>query len=265
MRRINNLAIVFLVLLSACNNKQKDDEQNNVEITSEVIEGVVLSKADKVINATIKAHGGELYKTANFSFVFRGKQYHFENDKENYKYTVEFKNKDTVVKDIVTNGKFERYKNEVLQNTNEKDVKKYTEALNSVIYFATLPYKLNDVSVNKKYIEEMTIRNQEYHVVEVTFNQEGGGEDFDDEFHYWINKKTNKIDYLAYIYKVNDGGIRFREAYNTRVVDGVTFQDYINYEAPINMPLKDLPKLFEAKKLKEVSRIETEHVINKTK
>jgi hypothetical protein len=265
MKKINNLAIVFLVLLSACNNKQKDDEQNNVETTSEVIEEVVLSKADEVINATIKAHGGELYKTANFSFVFRSKQYHFENNNENYKYTVEFKNKDTIVKDIVTNGKFERYKNEVLQNTNEKDVKKYTEALNSVIYFATLPYKLNDASVNKKYIEETTIRNQEYHVVEVTFNQEGGGEDFDDEFHYWINKKTNKIDYLAYNYKVNDGGVRFREAYNTRVVDGVTFQDYINYEAPINTALKDLPKLLEAKKLKEVSRIETEHVINKTK
>lgn len=265
MRKIYNLALVFLVLLSACNNKQKEQEQNTNQKTSEVIEEVVLSKADEVINSAIKAHGGELYKTANFSFVFRGKQYHFENDKEKYKYTVEFKDKDTMVKDILTNGKFERYKNEVLQNTNEKDVKKYSEALNSVIYFASLPYKLNDASVNKKYIEETIIRNQEYHVVEVTFNEEGGGEDFEDEFHYWINKKTNKMDFLAYNYKVNDGGVRFREAYNTRIVNGITFQDYINYEAPINTALKDLPKLLETKKLKEVSRIETEHIIDKTK
>jgi hypothetical protein len=39
--------------------------------------------------------------------------------------------------------------------------------------------------------------------------------------------------------------VRFRTAFNTRVIDGLTFQDYINYEAPIGTPLKDLPKLYE--------------------
>jgi hypothetical protein len=30
---------------------------------------------------------------------------------------------------------------------------------------------------------------------------QNGGADFDDEFHYWINKQTHKIDYLAYNYE----------------------------------------------------------------
>jgi hypothetical protein len=57
-------------------------------------------------------------------------------------------------------------------------------------------------------------------------------EKIDDELHYWINKDTHKIDYLAYSCQVNDGGVRFRSAFNTRVA-GVTFQDYINYEAQL--------------------------------
>jgi hypothetical protein len=79
-----------------------------------------------------------------------------------------------------------------------------------VIYFATLPYKLQDASVNRKFIEE-TIKDKQYDVVGVTLVR-SGGKDFDDEFHYWINKQTHKVDYLAYSYRTNDGGVRFRTA-----------------------------------------------------
>jgi hypothetical protein len=78
-----------------------------------------------------------------------------------------------------------------------------------VIYFATLPYKLQDASVNR-FIEETTIKDKQYDVVGVTFGQDGGGKDFDDEFHYWINKQTHKVDYLAYSYRTNDGALQNR-------------------------------------------------------
>jgi hypothetical protein len=147
----------------------------------------------------------------------------------------------------------------------EKDIEKYTGALNSVIYFATLPHKLKDDAVHKKYIEEITINGSNYDVIEITFSQEGGGEDFDDEYYYWINQDTRKIEYLAYNYQVNGGGVRFRQAFNTRVVEGITFQDYINYKAPVKTPLKELPVLFEQGKLKELSKIITENIVNNTK
>jgi hypothetical protein len=137
--------------------------------------------------------------------------------------------------------------------------------LNSVIYFATLPYKLQDASVHKNFIEETTIKEKQYAIVGVTFGQAGGGKDFDDEFHYWINKETHKIDYLAYNYRTHDDGVRFRAAFNTRVIDGLTFQDYINYEAPWGTALKDSPKLDEQGRLKELSQILTENVVNNNK
>lgn len=255
---------IFMIILSSCLNKKVDkiDNLDQINHVESAVKSEILTKGDSIIQKVIEAHGGELFENANYTFTFRGKTYQFQNDKKNYIYSVETKRNDSIIKDVLTNENFKRYINNVLQKLNDEEVKKYSEAINSVIYFATLPYKLNDASVNKKFIEERTIKNKKYDVIEVTFNPEGGGKDHEDEFYYWINKQTNKIDYIAYNYKVNEGGVRFREAFNTRVVDGITFQDYVNYEAPLGTPLKQLPVLFQEDKLKELSKILTEDVTN---
>ena len=254
---------VLAALLLSCNNKNGDKKVaiENDSIATEK----QLSKADSLVNEAIIAHGGDLYNKADYSFVFRGTKYRFKNDGNSFTYSSEVQKNDFLIKDVLIDDTLKRYINNNLQSLNKEDVAKYSEALNSVIYFATLPYKLQDTSVNKKFIEEITIKEKQYDVVGVTFGKDGGGKDFDDEFHYWINKQTRKIDYLAYGYHTNDGGIRFRSAFNTRVIDGLTFQDYINYEAPLGTPLKDLPKLYEQGKLKELSQILTEDIINNNK
>jgi len=161
---------------------------------------------------------------------------------------------------VLTNNSFIRTINgkEVVLTKEEEST--FSNALNSVVYFALLPYKLNDASVHTKYVEETTIKGSIYDVVAVTFAKEGGGEDHDDEYQYWINKKDNKIDYFAYNYRVNGGGVRFRSAYNKRVIDGITFQDYTNWEVAFKTPLKDIPALYKKGELKEVSKIVLEEV-----
>jgi hypothetical protein len=57
--------------------------------------------------------------------------------------------------------------------------------------------------------------------------------------------------------------VRFRTAFNTRVIDGLTFQDYINYEAPIGT--FEFTETIRTGKLKELSKILTEDVINNNK
>lgn len=261
-KSILTLCVLAAVVLS-CNKKKDSQDKNIKNDTIAVVKP--LSKADSIVNQAIVAHGGELYSKANYSFVFRDKKYRFKNDGSNFEYSSEVQKGDSLIKDVMINNEFKRYINTKQQTLSKEDAGKYGESLNSVIYFATLPHKLQDASVNKKFIEETTIKGKQYDVIEVTFGQDGGGKDFDDQFHYWINKQTHKIDYLAYNYLTNDGGVRFRAALNTRVVDGITFQDYINYEAPIKTPLKDLPALYEQGKLKEASEILTENVINNSK
>jgi hypothetical protein len=254
---------ILATLLLSCNKKRDTNEAGIKNDTTAT--GKQLSKADSIVDRAIEAHGGKLYDNADYSFVFRGTKYRFQNNETTYAYSSEIQKGDSLIKNVMTPDKFERSINSNLQALNKEKTSQYSEALNSVIYFAMLPYKLQDASVNRKFIEETTIKDKQYDVVGVTFGQDGGGRDFDDEFHYWINKQTHKIDYIAYNYRTNNGGVRFRTAFNTRVIDGITFQDYINYEAPLETPLKDLPILYEQGKLKEVSQILTETIINNSK
>ena len=167
-----------------------------------------------------------------------------------------------VTVDSLTNIGFTRHLNNQAVNVPDSMAVKYSASVNSVHYFSVLPYGLNDAAVNKQLMNDVLVKNKMYSTVKVTFAQDGGGEDFEDVFMYWVNKETSKIDYLAYSYNEDDGkGIRLREAYNERYVDGVRFVDYKNYK-PIDasISLTDLPLLFEKEKQKLLSKIELENI-----
>ena len=220
------------------------------------------TKAAQILDRTIQAHGGNAYKKAHYQFVFREKNYTFKNDDHSFEYIRSFEDNGERIQDILNNNGFKRTINGKKISLSDKDIAKYTEAVNSVIYFATLPYKLQDPAVNLAHKGTTTIKGKSYDILSIHFEEENGGVDHDDEFHYWINQTTNRIDYLAYNYQTNNGGVRFRSAYNTRVVDGIVFQDYINFKAPVGTPLVDLPALLGKETLKELSLIETEAVVN---
>ncbi|QDO93901.1 hypothetical protein FNB79_07855 [Formosa sediminum] len=270
MHTLKLVLILFTIgVFTSCNSSEKKKVIDPIvleDTASEIVKNPnTLSASEKIINEAIAAHGGDLYNSANYSFVFRKNIFQFKNDGSKYKYTKTYKKGDSIIVDVLNNGKFSRTVNGKVVSLSEKAIATGTGAVNSVIYFATLPYKLSDKAVHSKLIEEISIKGEMYNAIQVTFSEAGGGEDHDDEYMYWINTKTKKVDYLAYNYRVNDGGVRFRVGYNKRVVDGITFQDYINYEAAVGTPLKDLPELFEANTLKELSKIKTENVINLNK
>lgn len=255
-------------MLLSCDSKEKSTTSSKAIVVEETTEKETpkkLDKARKILKETIKAHGGVLYDKANYEFVFRDRTFRFRNNGTSYQYEAESTKDGNTIRDVLNNGKFTRFINDKPVKLSEKKEKSGIGSINSVIYFATLPHKLNDEAVNKYFVEETTIKGQKYNALKITFNQEGGGEDFEDEYRYWINQKTKKIDYLAYNYQVNGGGVRFRSAYNVRVIDGITFQDYVNYKAPVGTPLKDLPVLYEKEQLKELSKIETQQIINLNK
>lgn len=215
-----------------------------------------------ILDRALEAHGSQRLREVNYSFIFRGKRFEFiiENGKEVYRSFYE--KEGTTYYDRIESGTFHRLIDDVPQTLNEKESYSGFETLNSVIYFATLPHKLRDPAVNLYTAGTATIKGKAYDVLRVNFDEEGGGVDHDDNFLYWINQETGRIDYLAYDYKTNKGGVRFRSAFNPRVVAGVLFQDYVNYKAPIGTALIDLPAHYEQDKLEELSIIATEEVIS---
>ena len=249
------ILFISLGLLAACNNSSK------IALGSQgTNQNETMSKADKIIDKAISAHGGAKYDQAHYSFMFREKGYIFHNNGDLYTYLMTSNKGEISRMDKLDNSGFTRRENGVEVELSAKDKTRFGNGLNSVIYFATLPHKLQDEAVIKEYIGSTSIKGKSYQVVEIRFQEEGGGTDHDDTFYYWINADNNLIDYLAYNYQVNKGGVRFRSAYNRRTVDGIVFQDYVNYKAEVGTPLKDLPALWEKDQLKELSRIETEQV-----
>ena len=217
--------------------------------------------ADEIINNAISVYGGDKVYDSEITFTFREKIYKAIYKKENYQLERIFTEDSLTYRDVLTNTTFNRYINnkEIILEDEWKN--KYTNSINSVVYFFRIPFNLNDKAVSKTYLGEAIINQQYYHKIKVTFQQEGGGEDYSDVFIYWINKTKYTIDYLAYSYETDGGGKRFRKMINPRKVDDLLVVDYINYKPNnINERIENFDVYFEKNGFEELSRIEHENI-----
>lgn len=255
MRKII-LFLCSVVLFFACKNETKNVSAKNSTNQER-------SQAEKIIDSVIKKAGGETYETASIDFDFRDKHYQSKRRCGQFSFTRTFKDSTgKQIKDVLSNEGFTRYVNQEKQNLPDSLATSYSNSVNSVHYFMQLPFGLNDTAVNKELLGETTIENKPYYEIKVWFDAEGGGEDHEDEYIYWVNKNNYYIDYFAYSYEVNGGGMRFRKAYNPRVIKGLRFVDYKNY-APKEAEeanLENLEQLYQNDKLKLFSAIENKNI-----
>ena len=217
----------------------------------------------KIIDKSINAHGLENLIGNRLAFDFRDKKYSLYRTKEQYIYTRSFQDSLGFVEDVLINSvEFSRTVDGNQLELDEEWEGKYSNSVNSVLYFVQLPLTLNDPAAIKSYQGIKEIKGQNYHQVEIRFSREDGGKDFEDVFLYWFHTENNTMDYLAYSYITEGGGVRFRESINRRVIEGVTFQDYINYKPEDkNTPLVEMLGLFNEGKLIELSRIENKNIV----
>jgi len=198
---------------------------------------------------------------ATIDFTFRDRCYVSKRDGGNYQYERITTDSTGITHDILTNNGFQRYKNDTLVKVADSMATRYSNSINSVLYFAQLPFGLNAPAVRKDLIGEAIIKGEYYYEISVKFIKAGGGIDFEDQFVYWIHKENYTMDYLAYSYSTDGGGIRFREAFNVREVNGIRFADYNNFKPRSSeVALAQLDSLFEMGELNLLSKIETESV-----
>ena len=214
-----------------------------------------------IIDKSIEVSGGALYNSAKVNFRFRDIYYTSERGLRGKKLSRSFLKDSTMVLDILEAGEFKRILNGEPSMVADTMAVKYANSINSVHYFARLPFGLNDGAVIKRYLGETTIDDKLYDKIEVTFKEEGGGDDFDDIYVYWFNKATFKPDFLAYEFHVDGGGKRFRKALNERYVEGIRFVDYLNYKpADPQASVYELDSLFIRNELELLSRIELKDI-----
>ena len=161
----------------------------------------------------------------------------------------------------MSNAGFQRYLNNTAVEIQDSLALNYSNLINSVHYFSVLPFGLNDKAVLKKRLLSSTIKGKEYYKIEITFLEDGGGEDFEDVFIYWVGKKDFLVDYLAYAYHTNGGGKRFRVLKEQCFKKGIRFVDYHNYKPNFKeITLIDLDKAYENNQLEKVSEIVLEDI-----
>lgn len=220
-----------------------------------------ISEAQRIVDESIAVSGGELYKTSNVSFDFRRMGYVLQIIDGQRVMKRIFGRDPAQMIDIVGPKGFQRFVNDSLVHVSDSMANVYSNSINSVFYFALLPFGLNDPAVKKELLGEIKIKDTSYYKVKVTFDQKGGGDDYEDTYIYWFNKRTYKPDYLAYEFHTDGGGMRFRKAYNERYVDSLRFVDYDNYRTVDNSTsILQIDSLFLKNKLKPLSKIELENI-----
>lgn len=223
--------------------------------------------AGAVVDSAIAAHGGPVLDSAVVSFNFRGDHYRIRQEGGQFHYRRTFTDSldQRVVEGLTNEGPYRVVDGDTASlSADERSSVKTT--VNSVSYFALLPHPLSDPAVQPEYHGRDTIDGTAYHRIKVTFDQEGGGDDWEDVFMYWFETDTYAMDYLAYAFGLapedTDRGTRFREAYNVRRRNGVRVADYMNYTSDTlgYDQMNQYPELWAQDALDLVSRVEIDSV-----
>mgnify|MGYP000707651649 CR=1 FL=1 len=235
--------LIFFITLSSCKPESK-------KLT-----------AQEIIDKTIELSGANKVATSIIKFKFRDKEYGAYRKNGAFTLSRSYEENTVLVEDVINNVGFEKLVNMHPVKVADSMAIKYSNSVNSVHYFSVLPHGLNDKAVHKKLLAESTIKGEKYYKVEVSFSEEGGGEDFEDIFIYWVGKEDFLIDYLAYSYHTNGGGKRFRVLKEQCYKEGIRFVDYHNYKPKnASTKLENLDKAFENSQLKKLSEINLENI-----
>lgn len=245
--------LLLPVLLAACSNSTDTPPTGD-------------ARADSLVQEAIARHGGDVLDRAVVEFDFRGDRFHIRRTGGLFRYTRTYEDSlGRTIEEVLTNDSLYRAIDGQRVDLTEDERLQVEEDVNSVTYFALLPYFLQAPAVRAEYSGLDTLNGTPHHRLRVTFQQEGGGRDWDDVFMYWFDRDDLSMNYLAYAYgrgPEETYGTRFRSAYNVRTIEGVRFADYMNYTAPGDS-LGDLARYSDfmtRDSLELVSRIELDNV-----
>lgn len=112
-----------------------------------------------------------------------------------------------------------------LDSADERSIRNWVMAR---IYFVFLPFRLNDPSVFKEDQGSEVWQGVSLNRVKISFAP-GSSSGADDEFLFWFDPESGRLEQYAYSFAGNPGGLRFRRAFNHRRVGEILFFDQENW------------------------------------
>lgn len=253
--RIFLLSLIAVGLLIGCREQSHTPQGDQRDSTA-------TNPATTIVETAIDRAGGERYDTTTISFDFRDIRY--TSARKGGQFELSRTRTDSagyIIHDCLDNLGFQRTINGEPINLPDSLERLFSNSVNSVHYFAQLPYGLNNTAVHHKLLDTVKMGNHEYFKIEITFDENGGGEDHEDIFIYWIHRENFTVDYLAYLYHTDGGGMRFRVAINPRTVGHIRWVDYRNYKPQHNkVDFYKLDSLYRVGALELLSLIELHNI-----
>jgi hypothetical protein len=239
--------MLTLALLFSCTTPQEKSNQN---------------KVNTIIHNCRNVYGSELIDENRITFQLRNYNYIWDyTDAGRLQQRSTIDTLENTITDIWIGDNFYRLKNKDTLEITPEAINKYKNSINSVFYFAFLPKSLTDEAVHATLLGEVEIKENTYYKIKVTFSEEGGGEDYEDIFLFWIHKNNYKLDYLAYQYFTEGGGMRFRATSNHHKLGDIILQDYNNYKPQDYFDdFLSIDSLFMKDELILVSRVDLERL-----
>jgi len=185
--------------------------------------------ADTLLENTINAHGGNLYKNSIISFKFKSFNYTLKRDDNDYEYQMIREEKDVLKEAKTFNGGFEYFEDGEQKELSARLSSMFTNRINSMAYWIYIPYEFSTNDAIKEYIGKDVLRGNEYHKLKITYRQFEGLPEDDRIYILWIDTKKFEIDFVA-VGNLNDtNGKKFYAAGNKRKIKGMLFSDYEMY------------------------------------
>ena len=187
----------------------------------------------EIVARSIEFHGGDLYRKTRSSFDICSKSGCFsvttrvQGGQFDHEVAEAQGERQRWVRS--TNGEVEVHEFGKALEISPDQEQKWRDWVMARVYFALLPFRLQDPSVRYQDLGLVDWADRSLHRVKVTF-ETGSSSDASDEFMYWFDPQTSRLELFAYTYENSDGsqGMRFRRLSNYRRIGGLLFFDQEN-------------------------------------
>lgn len=225
-----------------------------------------------IVDQSIAFHGGEVYARSEISFTIASRSGSFDivvrHDGGTYRHAVTSATEEGLRTVVVGNEAVEVSIDGEPRPVAAADEARWRDFVSARVWFPLLPFRLSDPAVRQRDLGLETWPAREpggepvvLHRVKVTFDP-GDSTEPQDEYLFWFDPATGRLEQLAYRFA---GGLRFREAFDFRRVDGVLFSDHRNLgldwgEGGEPLPVDAIDPRFVAERLEPISTIRLEDV-----
>lgn len=212
-----------------------------------------------IVDRAIEHHGGDVYRASEteldicslsgcFHLVVR-------MDGGLYDYDVRGEVRGTERRVRATNDTVERWDAGEPVALDAEQGRRERNFADARVYFPFLPYRLNDPGVYKQDLGLERWGDRELHKVKVTF-EPGSSNAAEDQYLFWFDPETGRLEQLAYSFAGNPGGLRFRRGYDYRRVGGILFSDQENLGIDeAGLTVDQVTPAFVAERMKPISKV----------